>query len=277
MIFPVCDGDQWPFLSPPACPVGQCTATATYLSTVTVPAGTFHDCYEILYDVPAGYDDQTWTFCPCFDAVRVLTGDLTAELITVDRCPGGPDDQDEDGYLATECLATTPCGGDCNDSNAEINPGAAEGPFGDPSCSDQLDNDCDGFIDEADSDCTLVPDIKANGSDGPVTISPTDSLDITISLDPGTCTDNADWWVLASTPFQNPYDWVHFTIPPAWLPGMLVTYQGQIFPLAPFSVLNLPGLPVGNYTFFFGVDTDMNGILDIGQLFYDGVGVNVVP
>ena len=38
---------------------------------------------------------------------------------------------------------------DCNDVNPAINPGATE------SCSDSVDNDCDGFTDSADSDCNV--------------------------------------------------------------------------------------------------------------------------
>jgi hypothetical protein len=45
--------------------------------------------------------------------------------------------------------------------------------------------------------------------------------------------------------------------------------------LSPYEVLNMSGLPVGSYTFYFGVDMNMNGSVDIGQLYYDSVEVNV--
>ncbi len=64
------------------------------------------------------------------------------------NCDGNVDegfDADGDGY--------TICGGDCDDSNPAVNLGATEGPFEDPTCSDGLDNDCDGAIDAADSGC----------------------------------------------------------------------------------------------------------------------------
>ena len=48
-------------------------------------------------------------------------------------------DSDGDGY--------TPAQGDCNDFDANVNPGAPE------NCFDGIDNDCDGFIDTADVDC----------------------------------------------------------------------------------------------------------------------------
>jgi len=67
------------------------------------------------------------------------------------NCDGSIDegfDTDGDGY--------TTCGGDCDDSNSAVNLGATEGPAGDPTCSDGLDNDCDSAIDGADSGCVEV-------------------------------------------------------------------------------------------------------------------------
>jgi hypothetical protein len=54
-------------------------------------------------------------------------------------------DADKDGYFAQSNCGTSV---DCNDANIAINPGAIE------VCNDGIDNDCDGKIDCADSDCT---------------------------------------------------------------------------------------------------------------------------
>jgi hypothetical protein len=53
-------------------------------------------------------------------------------------------DADGDGFMAeqTECA-----GNDCNDTNAAINPGAAE------DCNNKKDDDCDGAVDGDDTDC----------------------------------------------------------------------------------------------------------------------------
>ncbi len=42
---------------------------------------------------------------------------------------------------------------DCNDLSAQARPGGTEGPAGNPTCSDGLDNNCDGLLDAADPGC----------------------------------------------------------------------------------------------------------------------------
>ena len=116
-----------------------------------------------------------------------------------------------------------------------------------------------------------IPDIKANGSDGPVHLAPNDNLSVTVGLNPGSHSgENADWWVVADIPFG----WYYYNLY-SWIPGFSVTYQGPLFDLSPFEVLNITGLPVGTYTFYFGVDMVMNGSLDMDQIYYDSVEVNI--
>lgn len=54
-------------------------------------------------------------------------------------------DADNDGYFLEATCGTSL---DCNDRSLAINPGAVE------VCTDGIDNDCDGKVDCADSDCT---------------------------------------------------------------------------------------------------------------------------
>ena len=77
------------------------------------------------------------------------------DACTANHCDSGvcrpaPLDADNDGY------GPVVCGGiDCDDSNPAVNPGAAEGPLGQASCQDSLDNDCDGGTDTADTGCQV--------------------------------------------------------------------------------------------------------------------------
>jgi hypothetical protein len=119
-----------------------------------------------------------------------------------------------------------------------------------------------------------TPNIKANDSDGPVTISQSNTLSVTIALNAAESTDNADWWVLADTPVG----WYRYDVGgDTWVPGQAVTHQGPLFDLSSYEVLNMLGLPLGDYTFYFGVDTVMNGSINLGQLYYDSVDVTINP
>ncbi len=119
-----------------------------------------------------------------------------------------------------------------------------------------------------------APDIKANGSDGPVYIEVGDNLSLMVELDAGDFLGHdADWWVVDDTPFG----WYRYdVVNDLWKPGFAATYQGPLNNVAPFQVWNQT-LPVGTYTIYFGVDMNMNGVLDIGQAYYDSVDVIVTP
>jgi hypothetical protein len=56
---------------------------------------------------------------------------------------------------------------------------------------------------------------------------------------------------------------------------MNVTYQGALFNLGSYGVMNLSGLPLGSYTFYSGVDTNRNGSIEMGQILYDSVNVTI--
>ena len=123
-----------------------------------------------------------------------------------------------------------------------------------------------------------VPDIKANGSDVPVAISFGDSFTLTGQLNVGSMSgQDADWWVGVNMASSPPDDWYHYDLTSGWMPGKTPTYQGPLFDLNPYDVLGMPGLPVGAYTFYLAVDMDMNGLLDLDQIYYDSVQVTIEP
>jgi|Deesub1362A_J573_1020465.scaffolds.fasta_scaffold00162_33 hypothetical protein len=123
-----------------------------------------------------------------------------------------------------------------------------------------------------------VPDIKANGSDGPVNVSQGSVLSVTVTLDPGNrAGDDADWWMAANTPFgwysYNGTDWIYAG--PSYT-DLTVTYQQPLSSYGPVEILNTTGLPLGKYTFYFAVDMIMNGLPDMDQKYLDKVIVNIV-
>jgi hypothetical protein len=117
-----------------------------------------------------------------------------------------------------------------------------------------------------------VADIKANGSDTPITITRSDVLTINISLDTGTHAGTAaDWWLIAKTPLG----WFHYDLSQDWLPGKVVSRQESLINIPNYEVLNRSGLPKGTYFFIFGVDLNMNGVIDMADAYYDRVKVTI--
>ena len=94
--------------------------------------------------------DGFWNAMDC-DEFNELVYPGAAEVCdgTDNDCDGaaGEDevDEDGDGWMV--------CDDDCDDTEPAMNPGAEEGPVGDASCSDGLDNDCDGLTDIDDAAC----------------------------------------------------------------------------------------------------------------------------
>jgi hypothetical protein len=118
---------------------------------------------------------------------------------------------------------------------------------------------------------TALPDIKVNGQDGPITVSSSSTVLITIGLTAGIQTGTyADWWFVASTPFGL-YSWVY---PTGWTTGLVTALQ---FPLFGFSGLEMFNgiLPVGDYVYYFGVDTTADNVLN-SPLLYDWVEIHVI-
>jgi len=123
---------------------------------------------------------------------------------------------------------------------------------------------------------TFVPDpeIKANGEDGPITVSTGAQVVVTVSLNPGNhASQNADWWVVELTP-SSTYN--HFDLSTgSMVQGILPTHQGPLFNLGSTQLLNSSDLAVGTHIFYFGIDLNMNGSLDMDSINYDSVNVIV--
>lgn len=143
------------------------------------------------------------------------------------------------------------------------------------------------------------PDIRANSSDGPIAISPSGAISIAVSLDPGSSAGKpADWWAAAQTPFGLHWytvdrGWVRSDAPIRGYAGPLINLPSTVIlsvntapapapSNSPLKAQSLPGvaastiIPIGTYTFHFGIDTNQNGVLDEPS-FRDAVTVQVTP
>ncbi len=110
-----------------------------------------------------------------------------------------------------------------------------------------------------------VPDIDANGSDGPVVIHPGDNLNVTLALDPGGHSGViSDWWI-----FIFHYNQDTGSLTPVFNTG----FQSPLFNLPPTTFISTTGFPAGTFLFFLGIDMVPNGVLDESQLFGDIVPV----
>jgi hypothetical protein len=119
-----------------------------------------------------------------------------------------------------------------------------------------------------------VPDIKANGSDAPLTLSESDTLTILIAMDSSNRSPvDADWWLIAETPLG------YFSLSArvgGWTIGIEPAFQGPVVAFGPVEALRTTHLPPGAYGFYFAVDKRADGLLN-GPLFFDKVTVNLEP
>ena len=118
---------------------------------------------------------------------------------------------------------------------------------------------------------TALPDIKANGKDGEITVTSGTTVSVMISLAPGDQNGkSADWWFA----MDSPWDW-YFLTTSGWNQIPIPLYQS--FPLSDFSDQKMieDQLPVGDYEFFFGVYITPNDTAN-SPLYMDSVKVHVV-
>ena len=127
---------------------------------------------------------------------------------------------------------------------------------------------------------TPLPDIKANDLDANIAISRGTPVKISVNMDAGNYAGTpADWWVVALAGSS----WYYLNSSLQWTPfdGKLSNcrplYQGALFNLPVTDLLNTTALPAGLYTFWFAVDSPMDGILNAdGPILADSMNVAVL-
>lgn len=125
--------------------------------------------------------------------------------------------------------------------------------------SDFRDPDYAIYFDRA--DWTLfqepVPDVKGNGFDGPLTVSTTETVAVTVSMDPGDMAgDPVDWWVFVDVNSSITYWWRY---PGSWMISA-TPVRAAAAPLMSVSSQQIyqGTFPAGSYVFTFAVDDQDN-------------------
>ena len=109
-----------------------------------------------------------------------------------------------------------------------------------------------------------IPDVKANGMDGNISVSHTTPVNVTCSLNPGAFTNTqADLWIAGY--FYGLLYYYYFDTSSStwrWTTQARPAAQGGLVSLTPFSII-YGTVPAGtSMTFYFAVDLTMNGVLD---------------
>jgi hypothetical protein len=117
-----------------------------------------------------------------------------------------------------------------------------------------------------------IADIRANGSNGPITVNSATNVQGTASLATGGIAGvDADWWVIAQVGTTSYY--LNSSL--QWTTAQSPIFQGSLVNISNFSLFNGKFSP-STYTVYFGIDTLRNGVLDLNNaLFYDSVVINV--
>jgi len=113
-----------------------------------------------------------------------------------------------------------------------------------------------------------IPDIKIDGSDGPLNRSQYQRVSITVSLDPADQTGVPhDWWLFAKTSTLA-YWW---TKPNQWITTETVAHDGPLLAINNYLISRVK-IPAGDWMFYFVID-ELNG--DFEGTFIDVIEVKV--
>lgn len=108
-------------------------------------------------------------------------------------------------------------------------------------------------------DADPEPDVKVDGDDGPLTIPSTQTVDLTISLDPGSGEGVAhDWWIGALKGSGDLFRWTYaggWKFCPGGVP--LRAYSGPLVPVTDY-VIHQGTIPAGSWWIVFAVDESDN-------------------
>ncbi len=112
-----------------------------------------------------------------------------------------------------------------------------------------------------------APSILANGEGGQITVTPETAVSVTVSLSSGDqAGTHMEWWIAAHTPLSSPWNWASCVYEQGWQPGIHMYRQYPLSDLSSWVVLPSMKFPVGEYTFYFVLDSQINGTPDLTYL-----------
>jgi glucose/arabinose dehydrogenase len=96
----------------------------------------------------------------------------------------------------------------------------------------------------------LMPDVKANGLDGPVEVNALETVSVTVNLGPaGMLNQTAEWWLAAETA----QGFFYYVYPSGWQTAFQPAFVGLVGPVTSYEVYKGVLLP-GRYTIYFALD-----------------------
>ncbi|RJP17492.1 MAG: hypothetical protein C4520_16115 [Candidatus Abyssobacteria bacterium SURF_5] len=120
-----------------------------------------------------------------------------------------------------------------------------------------------------------IVNIKANNSDGPVTLSRSNTLNLSFSLDNGGVTELADWWLFAQLPNGKKY----YYTSGGWKPTEQPARQSPLVAVPSYNLapVSLSTLPLGKYVIYCGTDLNPDGKTSWEIFYYDSVTLELQP
>lgn len=104
-----------------------------------------------------------------------------------------------------------------------------------------------------------LPLIRVGNNSEYISISQDNPFSVTVELYPGKYTGKpAEWWIVANTPYGL-FSYVH---PQTWTRDWSMTIQAPFVRLFPFQVFS-GQLPIGVYDFYFNIDDQIDGQLQV--------------
>lgn len=121
----------------------------------------------------------------------------------------------------------------------------------------------------------IKPRVRVNGFRTEVRVEAGDPVSVNLSLGVDGETAPAGWF-LAQRAGKGVF--YSYTLSSDWVPGLVPAVQAPLRDVENMPIFSkMDGFPPGEYSLYFGVDTNMNGALDADVMSYDAVKLIVEP